>query len=110
MPAQPVVVGGTYDWFLNPASINTEAAPAVFGAWNLTGATVTISFVPPSGLGQHFNATLVSTANGTAHYTNLATLFNVAGQWGVSWKVSLSGVVLESQIVYFPVYPSGAAT
>lgn len=110
MPVQPVVVGGTYDWFLNPASINSEAAPNVYGLWDITGATVTISFVPPSGAGQHFSATVVSGPAGTARYTNATTLFTVAGQWGVSWKISLSGTVLESAIVYFPVYPSGAAT
>lgn len=105
---QPVVVGGTYDWFLNPASVNTEAAPNVFGAWDLTGATVTVSFLDPSGVGHHFGATLGSTT-GTARYINQTTLFTSAGQWGVSWKVSLSGTVLESQIEYFQVCASGAA-
>jgi hypothetical protein len=110
MSIQPVVVGGTYDWFLNPAMINTEASPEVFGAWDLTGATVTISFVPPSGAGSHFTATIVSATLGTAQYTNTTALLNVAGTWGVSWKVSKSGIVLESQIYYFTVYASGAAT
>lgn len=110
MVFQPVVVGGTYDWFLNPALINTEAAPQVFGVWDLTGATVTISFIPPSGAGQHFTATIVSASEGTARYINSASLFNVAGQWGVSWKISKSGTILESKITYFTVYPSGAAT
>lgn len=109
MPAQPVVVGGTYDWFLNPVLINTESSPGVYGMWNLTGATVTISFIPPSGSGQHFTASIVSATTGTAHYINNTSLFNVTGQWGYSWKVSLAGTILESQIVYFQVYPSGAA-
>lgn len=109
MAAQPVVVGGTYDWFLNPASINTEAAPSVFGIWDITGATVTVSFVPPTGAGQHFGATILSGPAGTAHYVNTTTLFDVAGTWGVSWKISLSGIVLESEITSFRVYPSGAA-
>lgn len=107
---QPIVVGGTYDWFLNPASINTETAPGVFGAWDITGATVTISFIPPSGAGQHFSASIISGPNGTAHYVNLTTLFNVTGQWGVSWKVVLGGIVLESDILPFTVKASGAAT
>lgn len=110
MATQPVVVGGTYDWYLNPASINTEAAPGVFGAWDLTGATVTISFIPPSGAGQHFTATIVTASSGIARYINLTTLFNVAGEWGYSWKVvSSTGVVLESEIMYFTVKASGAA-
>jgi hypothetical protein len=108
MPVQPVVVGGTYDWLLN-ASINSEAAPNVFGAWNITGATVTVSFVPPSGPGSHFTAVLLG-GTGQAHYVNATSLFSVAGIWGVSWKVSLNGIVLESQVVNFTVYPSGAAT
>ncbi len=108
MLVQPPVVGGTYDWLLK-ASLNSEVAPEVYGAWNITGATVTISFVPPTGVGQHFTATILS-APGQAHYVNATSLFNVAGEWGVSWKVSLGGTVLESQIVYFQVYPSGAAT
>ena len=109
MAIQPVVIGGTYEWFLNSASINTEAATSVFGVWDLTGATVTISFIPPSGEASHFSATVVSAADGTARYTNLTTLFNAAGQWGVAWKVSKAGVILESQIAYFPVLPSGAS-
>lgn len=106
-----VVVGGTYDWFLNPASINTEAAPGVFGAWNLTGATVTITFVDPNGNGHSFTATVLTPGTaGTAHYINATGLFNVAGAWFYSWKVSLSGTVLESQLIPLTVYPSGAAT
>lgn len=110
MAVQPVVVGGTYDWFLDTAQINTEAAPGVFGAWDITSATVTISFVNPSGIGQHFTATVTNGPAGQAHYINLTTLFNIAGTWGYSWKVSNGGTVLESQVVNFQVYPSGAAT
>ena len=109
MPVQPVVVGGTYTWFLNPVRINTEAAPGVFGAWDITGATVTISFIPPTGAALHFTAPIVSGPDGTARYTNATTLFTVAGDWGVSWKVSKAGVILESEITYFRVRPSGAA-
>jgi hypothetical protein len=116
---QPIVVGGTYEWFLNPASINTEAAPQVFGPWDLTGATVTISFMyygngpnaPPTVGGMHFTATILTpNTNGQAKYINATTLFNVAGVWGVSWKLVKGGTVLESQIVFFQVYPSGAVT
>lgn len=106
---QPVVVGGTYDWFLNPAQINTETAPGVFGKWDITGATVTITFINPSGQGTSFSATIVSGSAGTAHYINAGSLFNVAGQWGYSWRVVLSGTILESQIINFMVFPSGAA-
>ena len=108
MTIQPVVVGGTYDWFLNPATINSESAPSVYGVWNITGATVTITFVSPSGAYTSFSATIVSGSAGTAHYVNATSLFNVTGQWGYSWKISLSGTVLESQIVTFTVYPSAA--
>ena len=116
MPAKPPVVGGTYDWFLNPAMINTRAAPSVFGIWDITGATVTVSFMyyengpdaaPPAS--SHFSATILSGPAGTAHYVNLTTLFTTAGTWGVSWRVSLSGTVLESDISFFKVKASGAA-
>lgn len=106
---EPIVVGGTYNWFLNPARINVEAAPGVYGAWDLTGATVTISFVNPSGVGTSFAATIVSATAGTARYVNQTSLFDVVGKWGVSWRVSKSGTVLESRIVEFEVYASGAA-
>ncbi len=109
MAAQAPVIGGTYDWFLNPAKINTQAAPDVFGIWDLTGATVTISFVNPSGDGQQFSATVLSATAGTAHYINLASLFTTAGDWGVSWKISKSGTILETEIAYFTVKASGAA-
>ncbi len=116
MPVQPIIVGGTYDWFLNPATINTEAAPGVFGLWDISGATVTISFLYyGNGTGAaptatyHFTATVVSGPAGTARYINLATLFNFAGDWGISWKVSVGGTVLESDILPFKVKASGAA-
>lgn len=117
MAIQPIVVGGTYDWFLNPAMINTRASPRVFGIWDITGATVTISFAyygngsnaAPTASINHFTATILSGTNGTAHYINTAALFNAAGTWGMSWKVSLSGTVLESDIIFFKVKESGAA-
>lgn len=114
---EPIVVGGTYDWFLDPAQINTEAAPNVFGIWDISGATVTVSFMyfgngpdaPPTTAGQHFTATILDGPSGTAHYVNQASLFNQAGDWGVSWKVSKSGTVLETHIYHFNVEASGAA-
>ena len=117
MPAQPVIVGGTYDWFLNPATINTEASPGVFGPWDITGATVTVTFArygngqgaPPTSAAQHFTATVVSGPDGTARYVNLTTLFDNDGVWGMSWRVSLSGTVLESETFFFNVRSSGAA-
>ncbi len=108
MAVEPVVIGGTYDWLVT-ARINTQAAPTVFGAWDLTSATVTVSFVPPSGDATQFSATVLSATSGTAHYINLAALFNVTGDWGVSWKFSKSGTILETAITYFKVYASGAA-
>ena len=108
MAIQPVVIGGTYDWFLK-AKINTQAAPTVFGIWDLTGATVTINFIPPSGTASHLSASVVSASAGTAHYVNLAALFSVAGTWQVSWKVSKSGTILETELESFTVYASGAA-
>lgn len=118
MPAQPIVVGGTYDWFLNPAMINTEAAPGVFGPWDLTSATVTISFMffgngpdaPPTVGGMHFGASVVSGPAGTARYINAVGLLNQAGTWGYTWKVVNGGTVLETGTFFFEVEASGAAT
>ncbi len=114
---QPIVVGGTYDWFLNPASINTRSAPGVYGAWDISGATLTITFLfyangpdaAPTAPGQHFTPTILSGPAGTAHYINTAALFNTAGTWGVSWKIVLGGTVLESDVFFFKVKASGAA-
>lgn len=110
LPAK-IVCGGTYDWFLNPASINSEAAPSVFAPWDISGATVTISFInyavsPPTS--QTFTATVSNGPAGQARYINETTLFDTPGPWGVSWNVSLGGVVLESQIVNFQVYQAGS--
>lgn len=116
MAVQPIVVGGTYNWFLNPAMINTEASPTVFGIWDITGATITVSFMyygnginasPTSS--NHFSGTIVSGPAGTARYINSTSLFTSAGDWGISWKVSLSGTVLESEIQFFKVKTSGAS-
>lgn len=109
MPVQPPVVGGTYEWFLNPAMINTESAPSVYGPWDITGATVTITFISPSGAATSFSATIVNGPKGQAKYINSTSLLNAVGQWGYSWRVSLAGVVLETQIIYFNVFASGAA-
>ena len=113
---QPVVVGGTYDWFLDPATINTEAAPSVFGVWDITGATVTVSFLyygngpdAAATAASHFSATIVDGAAGTARYINTTSLFNVAGTWGITWRISLSGTVLETEVSMFKVKMSGAA-
>lgn len=116
MAVQPVVVGGTYNWFLNPITRNSEAAPNVYGVWDITGATVTISFLyygngPDAAptASSEFAATIISGSDGTARYVNTTSLFNVAGDWGVSWHVSLSGTVLESEISFFKVKASGKA-
>lgn len=116
MSIEPIVVGGTYDWFLNPAMINTRTAPNVYGIWDITGATITISFLyygngPDAAptTSYHYSATILSGSDGTASYINSASLFNVVGHWGVSWKISLSGTILETDIYRFMVKASGAA-
>jgi hypothetical protein len=108
---QPVVVGGTYDWFLNPALINSEAAPDVFAPWDLTGATVSISFINPSGVRVGtFSATAVDAVNGKYKYINTTSLFTVSGTWLYSWKVVLGGITLESVLIPVVVNQSGAMT
>jgi hypothetical protein len=100
---EPVVMGGTYDWFLNPASINSELAPTVFAVWNIFAAVVTITFTDPNGNQQTFTASALSSP-GQARYINLAGLFFTPGWWGVSWTVALGGTVLPTQRFPFQVY------
>ncbi len=108
MPERPVV-GGTYEWLLI-ASVNSEAAPTVFGLWDLNAdsAAVTIHFTPPTGASTHASATLIA-ATGKAKYINAAGLLNVAGDWLVSWKIVVGTKVLETQQKTVKVYASGAA-
>ncbi len=100
MASGPVVVGSTYLWrtkFLRDGAI-----------YDLTGATITISFQPPSGAVQTFSMSPSSPTEGIAEYTNTTALFTGTqdAQWNRSYKVTKSGIVLESQPIPFKVYRS----
>lgn len=97
MGVGPVVAGSTYKWM--PTFLRNGAI------YDLTGATITVSFLPPTGAAQTFNMSIVSASAGTATYTNTTSLFTnaLAGQWYRSYKVSVGGVVLESPPIAFPV-------
>lgn len=92
-----IVAGSTYKWnatFLKDGAI-----------YDLTGATITLSFLPPTGVAQLFSMTIVSAAAGTATYSSLTTLFTnaLAGGWVRSYKIVKDGVVLESPEIVFTV-------
>lgn len=89
-------VGGTYTWTLN--------AQKTGETWNITGATVTISFRKPNDtVAGTFTATLSNPSGGVATYTNSATLLSVPGTWIRQWKVSVGGVVAWSDEEQFEV-------
>jgi hypothetical protein len=98
MAVGPIVVGSTYQWL--PSFLRNRAI------FDLTGATIVISFLPPTGTAQIFTMSIVSAPAGTATYTNLTTLFSVAGEWFRSYKITVGGIVLESAGIPFKVYPS----
>ena len=102
--AGPIVAGSTYKW--SPTFIKDGVI------YDLTGATIIVSFLPPTGSAQTFSMSILSASAGTATYTNLTTLFTnaLAGQWSRSYRVTLSGVVLESKEIAFQVYRSIAGS
>ena len=108
MAVQPPVLGSQYEWYATITK-NSAAAPTTYSAWDLTGATITLSFVAPSKAKKHYTATIDVAANGTVYYVNPASTFDEEGIWSRSWKVSQGGVVIESRELTFSVYASAAA-
>lgn len=98
MAAEPVVVGGTYNWKLTATKDGA--------AYDLTGATVVLTFVSPSGTRTQY--TFTAAASSPA-YENPTGLITTHGEWIRSWKTTLSGVVLETREIPFTAYRSRAA-
>ena len=109
MASEPIVVGGNYLWQLSAKKDGVT--------YNLTGATVTLSFYQPSTVTKRqYTATVTDGPGGLAEYQNPTGTFSpdsagvdVSGDWVRSWKVVKSGVVLESREIRFKVYASTAA-
>lgn len=108
MNPEPVVVGGTYEWYATIYK-NIVTAPGIYPVWDLTGATIMLTFVSPLLVKTQYTATIDVAANGTVYYTNPAGLFTAAGFWSRSWKISQSGIILESKARTFEVFASMAA-
>lgn len=73
--------------------------------WNITGATVTLILKDQDGNVTEKTANITSASDGTAEYTTTITDLT-AGTWELSWEVSQSGVVLESETEEFQVAES----
>ena len=101
MASEPIVMGGTYYWKLTATKDGA--------VWDLTGATITITFFTPSGTTKEYAAAILVAANGTAFYVNPTATFDAKGPWSVSWQVTQSGVIQETQEDSFTVYRSLAS-
>lgn len=61
--------------------------------WDLTGATVLIFFKRPDATTFSQAATIANAAAGQVTYDSLTTDLNMAGDWTLSWKITLGGKV-----------------
>lgn len=71
--------------------------------WDLTGATVTLSFKRPDGTSTSRSASLLSAANGQVNYDSATVDLNQAGTWTRSWSISLGGIVYKTPPIQFTV-------
>lgn len=74
--------------------------------WNISGATVTLYLEKPDGTTVTKAGSIDTSASGTAHVDLTTTDLDTAGSWRRSWKVSVSGVTLESSPINFSVDPN----
>lgn len=59
--------------------------------WDLTGATVTLYLIDPSGNKSSHSATIDSATDGEVHYTTSTSDLDEEGEWGRQWRVQQSG-------------------
>ncbi len=100
-PSEPVVVGNTHLWILTP--------PTKDGLdWDLTGATITLTFrYKDAGTKKQYTFTSSTPA---PEYINPTDTFHLPGDWQRSWKVVEAGtIVLQTREIDFPVYGSLSA-
>lgn len=80
--ASVLSLGSTYLFTPNPAILKDGAV------WDLTGATVTIIFTPPSPAAAFTRtATITDAAAGVASYQCTTTDLNASGAWARQWHV-----------------------
>lgn len=94
----PMIVGSTYRFTLT-ATKDGET-------WDISGGTITLTLIDPSGNAADYSASIVSGPAGTARYDGATSLLDEPGMWRRSWTVSVGGVVLESAPILFSVEPS----
>ena len=93
-----LVRGGTYRFTLT-ASVNGSA-------WDLTGASVVLTFTSPSGTATSYSATLDDADGGTAHYDGDASVLGRSGLWRRSWRVLQGDVDVRTRPKRFVVVPA----
>lgn len=64
--------------------------------WDLTGATVTLVLVDPSGNEINCSATLSAPTSGVAYYDTSTTDLDEVGTWQRVWKIVQSSVTMWS--------------
>jgi hypothetical protein len=95
MPAAGnVVKSGTYNFVLVPTKDGV--------AWDLTGATVTLTFHKPNG-GTFERAAAVAGGGATASYTTTTGDLDAAGLWVRVWRVVSGAIDLRSVPQFFDV-------
>jgi len=107
--AEKLVLGSTYR--LSPGGESPAGTLTALkkdgSTWDLTGAAVELFFKKPDGSFQAAKTATISNASGgIAYYDTLTTDLDTAGIWYRSWRVSQSGVVLESEPIEFEVLAS----
>lgn len=109
----PIVVGSTYNW--SPTFLKDGAI------FVLSGASLTVNFLSPTGIVFSFAMTIIDAFAGTASYVNQPNLFTTAGmqgadglmdgQWYRSYRITFGGGgILESKAIPFKVYQSIAGS
>ena len=71
--------------------------------WDLTGATVTLSFKRPDATTTSKSASLLSAAAGQVNYDSETTLFDQAGTWTRSWTITLASITYKTVPIQFTV-------
>ena len=99
MATSPLTEGATYAFTLTATKDGT--------AWDLTGATVTLTLHKPDGTSLSKSATVTDGPNGKAAYTSVAADLDQTGTWYRVWKVESGSVVQYSpNPISFAVFPS----
>ncbi len=78
------------------------------GAWDITGATVTVTFTPPASSGLPAftrTATVTNGPAGIAGYVTTTADITVPGLWTREWNVTLGPIDADFPAISFLVLP-----